>query len=1547
MYMEHFGLNCPPFEETGNPAFFYETVAHRAARKAVTRCMREAGGVVVITGEAGMGKSMLVQCLLTQTDSAGRALSLSIPPTGATSISTQICAGLGLEVQQTDSIKRRAKRFARAILGGDEHKQRCVVFVDQAENLSLDNLRDIDALITAASTQRAHLLMVLVGRPEIEKTLGSGELTALAQNLTRTDPLRPLTEVEAGAYVRHRLTATGTRNTELFSKGALSTIVTSGRGRPRTINALCVLALTVAARRGEKEVSETAAADAVRETIGQPRAREHVASKPESRLHSASVGGALSDTGTTAATAIDKVEPLIRRMQTLIDAAPRHLAEVEDRVDSMSRRADELVRRAGDRLDALRAGGDQVEPAIVDMDRKVAEVERAKADAEQMLKSLTDLSRELVTIGQTAEERVTLLLTSLDAAQNIQDKLENLSGSVTQLVEDAERTTSNERQRLKIMFDELQGMREELSLTLEASRQEQSDSIRAAAQEITDKLTSTRHITDEARLEAARGLEDTRKVAAEIREQLKVAEEQRAAIATAEQRCARVNAETARMIEQFDNCLQEANSRATETLRTLEARIDRTADAAVEKVHRATDGVREGELRAEEAGRRLNEHIQRFDRQADESIRRAAAGMQQVDQRIEESLRRVNASFEKATDSVKQIGAEVVRANEVRGELAGKLAAVADKAEDRLNERINRAETQISDAIKRAGALKDDLIDSITTAASEAERRVNERINSVEPLLASLEPRLIELAEQANARMEGMLAAARARIDEEHQQIEQRMEALLSRSEHVQQALDEKIAGLEPRMAQVACDANDMLNATVQTARQRAEQEVAGLQHNIEALVNRAQQVERILDKKVADIEPIVGEIVREANDRLEKSHAAGQQRMDAMVQQATGRIEATVNEAHRRTAEASADLDELIAMEKSTREAAAQSLNTAKAAIGKAKECEMRLAQAQQAAIDTEASAASALASIQLEVKRAREAVQSLVAIGVDRVKDKANEASEMTRQQVEQIAATAAQIQQNVQSSVEKALARFDEHAAHSADEATQSFRKTAAGAVLRINEESNKAAQRVEQTLDECLASAPQRLEETIQRCVEQIDNFATERAAGLAETVQAKSGATIDAIETVGQEQLNRMGELIARADEKVGGALSRLAADTDGALNRLHETAGEVAKRLSEQSETTMQSLQQCTTLADETTGRVTNATRDAERATADARTGIEQINHLIRDVWSLTSTTDARARALAALASSAQNSEANLENLIQQANEKASQLGDQSAAAEKSVERLTGQQEQVRTACDAFALRIADAKKVNDKLVSANIEGAAINSQLAAARQEMGDMINTANELIETIRNDEEQIKQSSACVEQVAGAVNKLENRLGTVQESLSNPLAMIQEARAQADELNDVCLSVKRIFRGVSQASLDANERIKMLAKLLAAAERTSETMRQWVTEAGRAQDRLAAALKLAPSVADTHPLVALPEIRGSAMPDALKGTVLSATDIASMQRLARTTPQTGDRTKAPTPQRTAKPETPNPAPKQRLSPSDVQALINAAKKKVAATR
>jgi hypothetical protein len=105
----------------------------------------------------------------------------------------------------------------------------------------------------------------------------------------------------------------------------------------------------------------------------------------------------------------------------------------------------------------------------------------------------------------------------------------------------------------------------------------------------------------------------------------------------------------------------------------------------------------------------------------------------------------------------------------------------------------------------------------------------------------------------------------------------------------------------------------------------------------------------------------------------------------------------------------------------------------------------------------------------------------------------------------------------------------------------------------------------------------------------------------------------------------------------------------------------------------------------------------------------------------------------------------------------------------------------------------------------------------------------------------------------------------------------------------------LNNICLAVKRVFRGVSQASLDANERIKVLGKFLAASERSSESIKQWVEEAGHAQARLAATLRQVPSLDATHPLVALPELGKGAYPTELRGSTYSAEDIATIRRTA----------------------------------------------------
>ena len=64
MYEKFYGLNQNPFRMSPDPAFYYATVRHNEALANLTYGVLMQKGFIVLTGEVGTGKTLLVRCLL-------------------------------------------------------------------------------------------------------------------------------------------------------------------------------------------------------------------------------------------------------------------------------------------------------------------------------------------------------------------------------------------------------------------------------------------------------------------------------------------------------------------------------------------------------------------------------------------------------------------------------------------------------------------------------------------------------------------------------------------------------------------------------------------------------------------------------------------------------------------------------------------------------------------------------------------------------------------------------------------------------------------------------------------------------------------------------------------------------------------------------------------------------------------------------------------------------------------------------------------------------------------------------------------------------------------------------------------------------------------------------------------------------------------------------------------------------------------------------------------------------------------------------------------
>src|SRR5438445_12101787 len=81
MYYQFFGLKKEPFSMTPDPAFLFLTAVHREALAGLTYSILSRKGFVVLTGDAGTGKTTLLTRILQSIPPARARFSVVLNPT--------------------------------------------------------------------------------------------------------------------------------------------------------------------------------------------------------------------------------------------------------------------------------------------------------------------------------------------------------------------------------------------------------------------------------------------------------------------------------------------------------------------------------------------------------------------------------------------------------------------------------------------------------------------------------------------------------------------------------------------------------------------------------------------------------------------------------------------------------------------------------------------------------------------------------------------------------------------------------------------------------------------------------------------------------------------------------------------------------------------------------------------------------------------------------------------------------------------------------------------------------------------------------------------------------------------------------------------------------------------------------------------------------------------------------------------------------------------------------------------------------------------------
>src|SRR5438034_6226570 len=241
MYKTFFNLQRNPFEITPDPAFMFPTQRHNEALAALYYGVQRRKGFVVMTGEVGTGKTLLVRCLLELLNRESVTYAYVFNPRLSPEEFLRYVSGdLGIP-GKSKSKGELLLDLSTYLVGRYQRKLTTVLIVDEAHHLSTEVLEEIRLLTNLETTDQKLLQILLIGQAELDHKLDSVELRQLKQRIAWRSHLDPLSREETAGYIHRRMRIAGANShaDSLFPPETIETIYRHVRGIPRLINTVC------------------------------------------------------------------------------------------------------------------------------------------------------------------------------------------------------------------------------------------------------------------------------------------------------------------------------------------------------------------------------------------------------------------------------------------------------------------------------------------------------------------------------------------------------------------------------------------------------------------------------------------------------------------------------------------------------------------------------------------------------------------------------------------------------------------------------------------------------------------------------------------------------------------------------------------------------------------------------------------------------------------------------------------------------------------------------------------------------------------------------------------------------------------------------------------------------------------------------------------------------------------------------------------------------------------------------------------------------------
>ncbi len=239
MYKSFFGLRENPFNVSVDPRFFFATRQTQEVLQRLAYGIQNRKGLILLTGEVGTGKTMLINQLLDWLRQLQTPTAFVFNSNlGEGDLFNLMACDFGIATEPNDRTNPPT-RLKSWLLECYRAGVSPVLIVDEAQGLSFERLEEIRLLLNIETPSEKMLQIVFAGQPELQNNLNQPEGRQLRQRIAVRCKISPLTLEQTHGYIEQRLIVAGAEGEPIFARQAMDAIYFYTRGIPRMINLIC------------------------------------------------------------------------------------------------------------------------------------------------------------------------------------------------------------------------------------------------------------------------------------------------------------------------------------------------------------------------------------------------------------------------------------------------------------------------------------------------------------------------------------------------------------------------------------------------------------------------------------------------------------------------------------------------------------------------------------------------------------------------------------------------------------------------------------------------------------------------------------------------------------------------------------------------------------------------------------------------------------------------------------------------------------------------------------------------------------------------------------------------------------------------------------------------------------------------------------------------------------------------------------------------------------------------------------------------------------